>query len=124
MASGLGRIRAMYRVARRVCRCHGMDRDEAQQPPPTCWLPPLATGPCSVGPKWGVGTELGRTLGMIGLSRKPASYDGHPLPIILLTSNGVSLCSPLGAIEHLLDLGQHPGSGKFLAFIALSSPMV
>ena len=34
----------MYRAAaRRVCRCHGMDRDEAQQPPPTCWLPHLAT---------------------------------------------------------------------------------
>ncbi len=30
-------------AARRVCRCHGMDRDEAQQPPPTCWLPHLAT---------------------------------------------------------------------------------
>ena len=34
----------MYRAAaRRVCRCHGRDRDEAQQPPPTCWLPHLAT---------------------------------------------------------------------------------
>src|SRR5271156_5600778 len=37
----------MYRAAaRRVCRCHGMDRDEAQQPPPTCRLPhrAIATG--------------------------------------------------------------------------------
>src|SRR5260370_5898328 len=37
----------MYRAAaRRVCRCHGMDRDEAQQPPPICWLPhrAIATG--------------------------------------------------------------------------------
>src|ERR1700685_4188908 len=34
----------MYRAAApRVYRCHGMDRDEAQQPPPTCWLPHLAT---------------------------------------------------------------------------------
>ena len=34
----------MYRAAaRRVCRCHGRDRDEAQQPPPRCWLPHLAT---------------------------------------------------------------------------------
>src|SRR5271156_153883 len=30
-------------AARRVCRCHGMDRDEAQQPPPTCQLPHRAT---------------------------------------------------------------------------------
>src|ERR1700757_4475510 len=37
----------MYRAAaRRVCRCHGMDRDEAQQPPPRCRLPhrAIATG--------------------------------------------------------------------------------
>ena len=34
----------MYRAAaRRVCRCHGMDRDEAQRPPPTCRLPHRAT---------------------------------------------------------------------------------
>src|SRR6476646_8210649 len=34
----------MYRAAaRRVYRCHGRDRDEAQQPPPRCWLPHLAT---------------------------------------------------------------------------------
>jgi len=38
------RIRAVHRAsARRVCRCHGMDRDEAQQPPPTCRLPHRAT---------------------------------------------------------------------------------
>jgi hypothetical protein len=41
---GRARIRATYRAAaRRVRRCHGMDLDEAQQPPPTCWLPHLAT---------------------------------------------------------------------------------
>ena len=37
----------MYRAAaRRVCRCHGMDRDEAQRPPPRCRLPhrAIATG--------------------------------------------------------------------------------
>jgi hypothetical protein len=40
----------MYRVAaRRVCRCHGMDRDEAQQPPPTCWLPHLVTATGATG---------------------------------------------------------------------------
>ncbi len=40
----------MYRAtARRVCRCHEMDRDEAQQPPPTCWLPHLATRRVSAG---------------------------------------------------------------------------
>ena len=33
-------------AARRVCRCHGMDRDEAQRPPPICRLPhrAIATG--------------------------------------------------------------------------------
>ena len=70
----------MYRAAaRRVCRCHGMDRDEAQQPPPTCGLPHLATatGAAGCAPS-GVALHLGEHQGC----RRRAQVFGDANPVV------------------------------------------